>query len=126
MKRSSPSVKPAPAALASSSSVQAALHRPGKHTHHQLCPDALIDCLKTGSVRAAGRLLCNVLEPVAARLHPELLAIREDLCACGACGAQMTGSGSAVFGLFPGENEARSACEALKHREYAVFYARSV
>ena len=88
--------------------------------------DALIDCLNTGSVRAAGRLLCNLLEPVAARLHPELLAIREDLRACGACGAQMTGSGSAVFGLFPGENEARSAAEALKRKEYSVFYAHSV
>lgn len=91
-------------------------------------PDAasLIDCLKTGDCAGAGRRLCNVLEPVAARLHPALLDIKADLCSCGACGAQMTGSGSAVFGLFPGESEAKAACEALKNREYAVFYAHSV
>ena len=90
-------------------------------------PDAgaLADCLKADRVRAAGTLLCNVLEPVAARLHPALLDIKADLLSRGACGAQMTGSGSAVFGLFPGESEAKAACEAL-NKEYAVFYAHSV
>ncbi len=88
--------------------------------------DALVRCLKTGDVHAAGGLLCNVLEPVAARVHPELLEIKADLRACGACGARMTGSGSAVFGLFPGEREAKAAAAALKSKEYAVFYVHSV
>ena len=88
--------------------------------------DALIGCLNAGSAEAAGTLLCNVLEPVAALLHPSILEIKADLLSQGACGAQMTGSGSAVFGLFPGEAEAKAACEALKNREYAVFYAHSV
>lgn len=91
-------------------------------------PDAgaLIDCLKQGDAAGAGALLCNVLEPVAALIHPSILEIKADLLARGACGAQMTGSGSAVFGLFPGENEAKAACEALKKGNYAVFYAHSV
>ena len=88
--------------------------------------DALLDCLQTGNSLAAGVFLCNVLEPVAAKLHPELLELKADLLSCGACGAQMTGSGSAVFGLFPGESAAKAACEALKSKAYAVFYAHSV
>ena len=88
--------------------------------------EALIDCLKQGNAEAAGAFLCNVLEPVAALIHPSILDIKADLLTQGACGAQMTGSGSAVFGLFPGEAEAKAACEALKNREYAVFYAHSV
>ena len=88
--------------------------------------DALVRRLKTGDAHAAGTLLCNVLEPVAARLHPELLEIKASLLSRGACGAQMTGSGSAVFGLFPGEKEAKAAFEALKSRESDVFYAHSV
>ena len=91
-------------------------------------PDAetLVDCLKQGNAEAAGPLLCNVLEPVAALIHPSILDIKADLLTQGACGAQMTGSGSAVFGLFPGEDAAKAACEALKNKEYAVFYAHSV
>ena len=88
--------------------------------------EALLDRLKTGDSPAAGRLLCNVLEPVAALLHPSILDLKADLLSQGACGAQMTGSGSAVFGLFPGEAEAKAACEALNNRDYAVFYAHSV
>ena len=88
--------------------------------------DALIDCLKQGDATGAGTLLCNVLEPVAALLHPSILDIKADLLSQAACGAQMTGSGSAVFGLFPGEAEAKAACEALKNRDHAIFYAHSV
>ena len=88
--------------------------------------DALLRCLRRNDLPGAGALLCNVLEPVAAQLHPEIGQIREALLVLGACGAQMTGSGSAVFGLFPGSREAKQACEALKAGKNAVFYAHSV
>lgn len=89
-------------------------------------PQALLRCLKSGSTPEAGALLCNVLEPVAALEHPELLSIKEALLTCGACGAQMTGSGSAVFGLFSGPKEAKRAIGALSLKDCAVFYAHSV
>ncbi len=88
--------------------------------------DALVRCLRRGDVRDAGALLCNVFEPVAAAAHPEIDEIRQALLSCGACGACMTGSGSAVFGLFPGLSEAKRACEALRGGERAVFCAHSV
>ena len=89
-------------------------------------PAALLACLRRDAIAQAGTLLCNALEAVAVREHPALLAIRQDLLEAGACGARMTGSGSAVFGLFPDEAAAKAACEGLKGKPYAVFYAHSV
>ncbi len=86
----------------------------------------LLSCLRAGDPSHIGPLLRNALEPVASQFHPEILQIREALLALGACGARMTGSGSAVFGLFPDEDSARRACEALKGGENAVFYAHSL
>ena len=88
--------------------------------------DALLRCLRRGDAENAGAQLCNVFEPLAVQLHPEIGQIKEALLACGACGAQMTGSGSAVFGLFSGPDAAKRACESLKDGENAVFYAHSV
>ncbi|MEE4608796.1 MAG: 4-(cytidine 5'-diphospho)-2-C-methyl-D-erythritol kinase [Desulfobacteraceae bacterium] len=48
----------------------------------------------------AARHLCNDLEAVAGKLHPVILEAKEALLNLGADGASMTGSGSAVFGLF--------------------------
>ncbi|MDD2603519.1 MAG: 4-(cytidine 5'-diphospho)-2-C-methyl-D-erythritol kinase [Desulfobacterales bacterium] len=46
------------------------------------------------------RHLCNDLEAVAGKLHPVILEAKATMLALGADGASMTGSGSAVFGLF--------------------------
>ncbi|MBE6932646.1 MAG: 4-(cytidine 5'-diphospho)-2-C-methyl-D-erythritol kinase [Ruminococcaceae bacterium] len=89
-------------------------------------PEKLLTHLRADDKQSAGPLLCNVLEPVAAMEHPQILSIREELLAAGACGARMTGSGSAVFGLFPDESGAKQAEIRLKCNEYSVFYACSV
>jgi len=79
---------------------------------------------RSGKARAAaapsisawrGRQLIveNELEaPVVAR-HPEIGALRERLVGCGARAASMTGSGSAVFGLFETEARARTAAQRV-------------
>jgi 4-diphosphocytidyl-2-C-methyl-D-erythritol kinase len=56
----------------------------------------------------------NDLEAPAVERHPEIRQIREALLGQGAMTARMTGSGSAVFGLFPDEKEAESAAQSLK------------
>jgi 4-diphosphocytidyl-2-C-methyl-D-erythritol kinase len=48
----------------------------------------------------AARHLCNDLEAVAGRLHPVIPEVKAVLLSLGAGGASMSGSGSAVFGLF--------------------------
>ena len=50
----------------------------------------------------------------AAELCPPVAALRARLLASGALAACMSGSGSAVFGLFAGEDAAREAGERLR------------
>ena len=86
----------------------------------------LLDALDRQDLPSAGSCLCNVFTHVASKNHPEITEIIDKLLACGACGAEMTGSGSAVFGLFPGREQADAACETLKKTYSQVWTAVSV
>jgi 4-diphosphocytidyl-2-C-methyl-D-erythritol kinase len=59
------------------------------------------------------RHLCNDLETVAVSRFPILGEIKKDLLNQGAIGSLMTGSGSAVFGLFADAPDARKAVDKL-------------
>ena len=63
--------------------------------------------------QAVGRALGNVFAPLVAQEHPEIEQICSTMCACGAAGAQMTGTGSVVFGVFPEPTQADDACRTL-------------
>lgn len=84
-----------------------------------------MELLAGGRVREAAPLFENALEAPAEVLVPEIGAIRAQLLENGALAARMTGSGSAVFGLFGEEAAARSAVEALGERYPYVACARS-
>ena len=56
----------------------------------------------------------NILEPVTTPLVPEIGELIRLLRREGAAGAMMTGSGSAVFGLFAEEEDAKPAVQALQ------------
>ena len=92
--------------------------------HDGAHPDdgALLDALRAGKPEQAGALLCNVLQPVAERQHPQLAQLRQALLDAGACGACMTGSGSAVFGLFRTEQEARAAVTRLEPQKLGKIF----
>lgn len=81
--------------------------------------------LSGGDVRALGPLLCNALQAEAEALVPEIGTLRQRLLALGALGACMTGSGSAVFGLFETPEAAAAACAAIAE-EPACAFARVV
>jgi 4-diphosphocytidyl-2-C-methyl-D-erythritol kinase len=59
-------------------------------------------------------VIVNDLEAPVMRHHPELVAIRRALLRKGADVALMCGSGSAVFGLFPTVESARTAAAGLR------------
>lgn len=80
--------------------------------------------LSGGDVRALGPLLCNALQAEAEALVPEIGTLRQRLLALGALGASMTGSGSAVFGLFETAEAAAAACAAIAE-EPACAFARA-
>lgn len=59
-------------------------------------------------------ILVNDLEAAAAQLHPEVMSLKAKLVEQGALGALMTGSGAAVFGVWPDLPAARRAAERLR------------
>jgi 4-diphosphocytidyl-2-C-methyl-D-erythritol kinase len=68
------------------------------------------------------RHLCNDLETVAAHRFPVIETIKKELLNQGAMGSLMTGSGSAVFGLFSDLNAAQRAGYALEgNADWQVF-----
>ena len=69
--------------------------------------------------------LQNDLEAPVARRHPVVLEMIEACDRAGACGTAMTGSGSAVFGLFPRRGAARVA-PALARRGWRVLVTRTL
>lgn len=73
-----------------------------------------INELKKGDVNALFNLLHNDLELPAISILPEIAARKEMLLSLGADCAMMTGSGSAVFGLFQKEEVARNCDKVLK------------
>ena len=83
----------------------------------------LISLLSSGDYFKIGDSLCNVFEPLVCKDHAEIEQIKQIMYKCNACGAQMTGSGSAVFGIFQTQEAASSACESLKQVYCNTYFA---
>ena len=74
---------------------------------------ALIAALENGDLPRLARRMYNVFEDVLPPQYKEVLHIKSCLLELGALGAVMTGTGSAVFGLFDDPGRAAAAREAL-------------
>jgi len=70
--------------------------------------------------------LANDLEAPVTSRHPEIGAARRALEAAGARAAAMTGSGSAVFGLFGAEPAARRAARSVAEAGFVAMLTRTV
>jgi 4-diphosphocytidyl-2-C-methyl-D-erythritol kinase len=70
--------------------------------------------------------LVNDLEGPVTRRHPDIGAARRALEGAGAEAAAMTGSGSAVFGLFAAETRARRAARAVADAGFVALPTRTV
>jgi 4-diphosphocytidyl-2-C-methyl-D-erythritol kinase len=69
--------------------------------------------------------LQNEFEPVVFAQHPELSVLLRKLKRSGASVARMTGSGSSLFGVFPGAAEVRGAADKLPGSMPARFLTRA-
>jgi 4-diphosphocytidyl-2-C-methyl-D-erythritol kinase len=70
--------------------------------------------------------MVNDLEPLIARHHPEIETMKQALRRAGAVAAAMSGSGSAVFGLFRQRRDAQVAGERLAGAPWRVLVTYSV
>ncbi len=74
----------------------------------------LVCALGGGRLGRAGRLLHNALQQPAERLNPEVLQLRKRFSTLPVLGHQMSGSGTAYFGLCSGRNHANSLAGRLR------------
>ena len=93
-----------------------------KRPNHQAMESALL----AGDIGQVAENLCNVFDPLVTAEHLELNYIKSILNSYGSLGQQMTGSGSAIFGILPSFEYAAVACSMLKDNYPMVYIAKPV
>ncbi len=93
--------------------------------HH---PDTcgILDALNKGNLKEICRRMYNVFEDVDDRRMRTVAEIKNRLLDFGTLGSIMTGTGSAVFGVFEDKNKAQLAAESLKQDYRFCFTAMPV
>ena len=87
---------------------------------------AMESALLAGDLGCVAQNLCNVFDPVVTSEHLELNYIKSIMNSYGSVGHQMTGSGSAVFGILPSFEYAAVVCNMLKENYPQVYIAKPV
>lgn len=82
----------------------------------------ICEALSQGELRAVAQRMYNVFEDVPDRRHKTIADIKHRLIDSDALGAVMTGTGSAVFGIFDDEAKRDNALEKLRS-DYRFCYA---
>lgn len=82
---------------------------------------ALLEAIGGYDLEGTAKNVYNVFEPIVAEEIPEIYDIKKTMLDGGAMCASMTGSGSAVFGIFRGAPEAAEAAKKLSGKYDAVF-----
>ncbi len=85
---------------------------------------ALISMLQSGDLAKISRRMYNVFEDVLPRRCGEVFTIKNTLLGFGALGCTMSGTGSAVFGIFDSTEKASLAQAELKGRYRDCFLCR--
>ncbi len=82
---------------------------------------AMAAALKSGSVAQVSGLLSNVMGVVTETMHPVIRGIKEKMLKNGALGAEMSGSGPTVFGIFPDFQTAKASHDSFAYQFKDVF-----
>jgi len=86
----------------------------------------LREALVSGDLLKAGGSVRNAFEPLVAEDHPQIGEIRAAMLDAGALGCAMTGSGSAVFGVFDSFDMAAVASMSLMEKGFQTYLSRNV
>ena len=81
-------------------------------------------CLASGDLRQIAEQMGNDFERPIIGQYPLIEEVRQNMLAQGAIGARMTGSGSAVFGIFEDGGQAQKARSRLRKQYKDVFLAK--
>lgn len=86
----------------------------------------ILDALDGGELAQIARRMYNVFEDIPDRRHSDIARIKGLMLDHGALGSVMTGTGSAVFGLFDDPSSAKTAQDALSHEYRSCFLAKNM
>ena len=86
----------------------------------------MLAALEAGDLLKVAGHCGNAMEKVVAVEHPKIWEMRTVMEDCGALGAAMTGSGSAVYGVFDAFDMAAMASMRLMEHGFTTFLARNV
>lgn len=86
--------------------------------------DKITEAICEANIKSIAKNLYNKFEEVTAL--PEVETIKEFMLKCGALGASMTGSGSAIFGIFDNDNMRDDCARKLEERYDSVYTAEPV
>lgn len=88
--------------------------------------DRVASALEKGDTKELCRSMANAFEIVAPEVAPEVEKIKSELIRHGASGAMMSGSGTAVFGIFEDTTDLDIACEYFSGKYPYVFKSKMV
>lgn len=92
------------------------------------CPDTagMIEALNRGDLLHTAGSVGNSFESLVSADHPQIKEMKDAMLDSGALGAAMTGSGSAVFGIFDSFDMAAISSMSLMERGYRTYLSRNV
>lgn len=83
--------------------------------------DGMLKAIADGDILKLADELSNIMESVTADDCPEIIEIKKKMSELGALGAVMSGSGPTVFGIFPDNASAKTACDEFSKKYDDVF-----
>lgn len=91
-------------------------------------PDTMkiIEHIENDDLTMVSKNMRNVLEDVSVKAHPEIGKIKEELKNFGALNSLMSGSGSAVFGIFESEKKARMCLGKINRKNKIVLLSKTI
>jgi 4-diphosphocytidyl-2-C-methyl-D-erythritol kinase len=92
-----------------------------RHTEGRVSIDPVITALRTGDLAALAEAVGNDLAPVTKEFVPEVERHRMKLLKLGALGAAMTGTGTAVYGIFGAGEDAETAKKKVEASFVGVY-----
>lgn len=87
---------------------------------------AMESAILAGDLDAIAHTVCNVFDPIVTEGHPELNYIKSIMNTYGGVGYQMTGSGSAVYGIVGNFENAAVICNMLRDNYSQIYIAKTV
>jgi 4-diphosphocytidyl-2-C-methyl-D-erythritol kinase len=107
-----------PVAGADTARIYRAYDQRPPQNRHPAAP--IVEALRTGDLGVLALSVGNDLTPVTREIVPGVGELEDELLRSGALGAAMSGTGSAVYGIFGSEEEARVASNGLRAPYAAV------